>query len=74
LGAGGPRTIKLCLETAGTSLRNAMKCDVYCTSAAHFAAVNAIYARYFLKELRRASSFACRNGSLRSMSRLIASR
>jgi hypothetical protein len=27
-----------------------MKCDVYCTSAAHFAAVNAIDARYFLEE------------------------
>ena len=28
-------------------LQNVMKCNVYCTSAAHFAAVNAIYARYF---------------------------
>ena len=37
----------MCLETAGTSLRNVMKCNVYCTSAKHFAAVNAIYARYF---------------------------
>ncbi len=25
--------LKLCLETAGTSLRNVMKCNVYCTSA-----------------------------------------
>jgi 2-iminobutanoate/2-iminopropanoate deaminase len=39
--------MKLCLETAGTSLRNVMKCNIYCTSAKHFAAVNAIYARYF---------------------------
>ena len=39
--------MKLCLETAGTSLQNVMKCNVFCTSAAHFAAVNAIYARYF---------------------------
>ena len=39
--------MKLCLETAGASLDNVMKCNVYCTSAAHFAAVNAIYARYF---------------------------
>ena len=39
--------MKLCLETAGTSLANAMKCNIYCTSAKHFAAVNAIYARYF---------------------------
>ena len=42
--------LKLCLETAGTSLQNVMKCNVYCTSAAHFAAVNAIYARYFLED------------------------
>ena len=39
--------MKLCLETAGTSLANAMKCNIYCTSAKHFATVNAIYARYF---------------------------
>lgn len=39
--------MKLCLETAGTSLSNVMKCNVYCTSAKHFATVNAIYARYF---------------------------
>lgn len=39
--------MKLCLETAGTSLGNVIKCNVYCTSAAMFASVNAIYARYF---------------------------
>src|ERR1700734_4251479 len=39
--------LKLCLETAGTSLQNVMKCNIYCTSAKHFAAVNAIYSRYF---------------------------
>jgi 2-iminobutanoate/2-iminopropanoate deaminase len=39
--------LKLCLETAGTSLDNALKCNVYCTSVEHFAAVNAIYSRYF---------------------------
>jgi 2-iminobutanoate/2-iminopropanoate deaminase len=39
--------LKLCLETAGTSLQNVMKCNIYCTSASHFPAVNAIYARYF---------------------------
>ena len=39
--------MKLCLETSGTSLQNVMKCNIYCTSAKHFAAVNAIYARYF---------------------------
>ena len=39
--------MKLCLETAGASLDNVMKCNVYCTSAKHFAVFNAIYARYF---------------------------
>src|ERR1700684_311599 len=42
--------LKLCLETAGTSLENVMKCNIYCTSAKHFAAVNAIYSRYFPDE------------------------
>ncbi len=41
--------LKLCLETAGSSLDNVLKCNVYCTSADKFAAVNAIYARYFPK-------------------------
>ena len=41
--------LKLCVETAGSSLENVLKCNVYCTSAEKFAAVNAIYARYFPK-------------------------
>ncbi|OPY97501.1 translation initiation inhibitor [Bradyrhizobium sacchari] len=39
--------MKLCLETAGASLDNVMKCNVYCTSTKHFVAFNAVYARYF---------------------------
>lgn len=39
--------MKLCLETAGSSLGNVLKCNVYCTSVEKFAAVNAIYTRYF---------------------------
>ena len=39
--------MKLCLETAGASLDNVMKCNIFCTSAKHFPVVNAIYARYF---------------------------
>jgi len=39
--------LKLCVETAGSSLENVLKCNVYCTSADKFAAVNAIYDRYF---------------------------
>jgi len=39
--------IKLCLTAAGSSLDNVIKCNVYCTDAAHFATINAVYARYF---------------------------
>ena len=39
--------LRLCLETAGSSLDQVLKCNVYCTSVEKFAAVNAIYARYF---------------------------
>jgi 2-iminobutanoate/2-iminopropanoate deaminase len=42
--------MKLCLETAGASLNSVLKCNVYCTSVEHFAAVNAVYARYFPNE------------------------
>ena len=42
--------MKLCLETAGSSLENALKCNVYCTSVEKFAAVNAVYSRYFPKD------------------------
>jgi 2-iminobutanoate/2-iminopropanoate deaminase len=42
--------LKLCLETAGASLDNVMKCNIFCTSAKHFATVNAIYTRYFPKD------------------------
>src|ERR1700758_96488 len=42
--------MKLCLETAGSSMENVLKCNVYCTSAEKFAAINAIYARYFPKD------------------------
>jgi len=34
--------MKLCLAAAGASLDNVMKCNVYCTSAKHFAAVNSV--------------------------------
>jgi 2-iminobutanoate/2-iminopropanoate deaminase len=42
--------MKLCLQAAGSSLNNVLKCTVYCTSADKFAAVNTIYARYFPAE------------------------
>jgi 2-iminobutanoate/2-iminopropanoate deaminase len=42
--------MKLCLEAAGTSLANVLKCTVYCTSVDLFPAVNKVYARYFPDE------------------------
>jgi 2-iminobutanoate/2-iminopropanoate deaminase len=52
--------MKLCLEAAGSSLDKVIKCNVYCTDAAHFAAINAIYARYFPAD-PPARSFICVN-------------
>ena len=42
--------LKLCVETAGSSLENVLKCNVYCTSVDKFAAVNEIYKRFFPKD------------------------
>ena len=39
--------LKLCVETAGSSLENVLKCNVYCTSVDMFSAVNEVYKRYF---------------------------
>jgi 2-iminobutanoate/2-iminopropanoate deaminase len=39
--------LKLCVETAGSSLDNVLKCNVSCTSVEKFAAVNEVYRRYF---------------------------
>lgn len=39
--------LKRCVEAAGSSLGRVIKCNVYCTDDAHFAAFNEIYARYF---------------------------
>jgi 2-iminobutanoate/2-iminopropanoate deaminase len=39
--------MKRCLEAAGSSLENVLKCDVYCTSVDKFPAVNEVYARFF---------------------------
>ncbi|HEX4182036.1 MAG TPA: RidA family protein, partial [Caulobacteraceae bacterium] len=42
--------MRLCLETAGSSLAEVLKCNVYCTSVGKFAAVNQVYSRYFPKD------------------------
>lgn len=39
--------MRLCLETAGSSLENVLKCNVYCTSVELFSEVNVVYRRYF---------------------------
>jgi len=40
--------MKRCLEAAGSSLEQVVKCNVYCTAdESHFAKFNEIYARYF---------------------------
>ncbi len=44
------RQMKLCLETAGSSLDQVLKCNVYCTSVEKFAAVNEVYVRFFAKD------------------------
>ena len=42
--------MKRCLEVAGSDLDQVLKCNVYCTSVEKFAAVNAVYSRYFPKD------------------------
>ena len=39
--------VKLCLETAGSSLEKVVKCNVYVTNIAYYDSINAIYAEYF---------------------------
>jgi 2-iminobutanoate/2-iminopropanoate deaminase len=46
--------MKLCLEKAGSSMENVLKCNVYCTSVEKFAAVNAIYTHFFPQRSARA--------------------
>ena len=42
--------MKLCLETAGSSLEDVLKCNVYCTSVEKFDAVNEVYKRFFPRD------------------------
>jgi 2-iminobutanoate/2-iminopropanoate deaminase len=39
--------MKTCVEAAGSSLDNVLKCNVYCTSAEYFKAVNEVYVEFF---------------------------
>ena len=42
--------MKLCVETAGSSLENILKVNVYVTSVDMFPAVNDVYRRFFPKD------------------------
>jgi 2-iminobutanoate/2-iminopropanoate deaminase len=66
--------MKLCVETAGSSLDNVLKVNVYVTSVDMFPAVNEVYRRFFPKTLRRGSLSMSRPGTAASTSRWIASR
>jgi 2-iminobutanoate/2-iminopropanoate deaminase len=61
--------LKLCVETAGSSLENVLKCNVYCTSVEKFASVNAIMRATFRRTRRRESSSMFRRGPGISTSR-----
>ena len=39
--------MKTCVEAAGSSLDKVLKCNVYCTSADYFAAINEVYVNFF---------------------------
>ena len=51
-----PEQMKLCLETAGSSLDNVLKCNVYCTSVELLNDVNEVYRRYSRRTIPHASS------------------
>jgi len=43
--------LKHCLEAAGSSLSQVIKCNVYCVpGAAHFSTFNAVYDRFFPRD------------------------
>ena len=65
--------IKKCLEAAGSSLAQVLKCNVYCTpDPSHFATFNTIYAHYFPSDFRRVFSCMCQASPDRSTSKSIA--
>lgn len=53
--------LKECLEAAGSGLERVVKCTVYCSNAAYWSTVNAIYAEYF-GEYKPARTFVCTAG------------
>lgn len=61
--------LKLCVETAGSSMDEVLKCNVHCTSVTHFGTVNEIYARYFATAPHGRPSSLCPPGLGASTSR-----
>jgi 2-iminobutanoate/2-iminopropanoate deaminase len=47
-----------CLEAAGSSLAQVVKCNVYCTDPSHFGPFNEVYGRYFAAD-QPARIFVC---------------
>jgi 2-iminobutanoate/2-iminopropanoate deaminase len=43
------KNIKACLEAAGSSLDNVLKCNVYCANSAYYDEVNKVYGQFFAK-------------------------
>lgn len=43
------KNIKACLEAAGSSLDNVLKCNVYCANSAYYDEVNKVYGQFFSK-------------------------
>jgi 2-iminobutanoate/2-iminopropanoate deaminase len=39
--------MKRCLETAGSSMSQVLKCNIYCTDSSHFSVINEVYAKHF---------------------------
>ena len=50
--------MKRCLEAAGSSLAQVVKCNVYCSDPAHFGPFNEAYGRYFTDD-QPARIFLC---------------
>ncbi|WP_425064929.1 RidA family protein [Reyranella sp.] len=53
--------LKSCLEAAGSALDRVVKCNVYCSNPAYFAAINTVYAEYF-GDHKPARVFVCTAG------------
>ena len=53
--------MRTCLEAAGSSLAKVIKCTLYSIDPAHFATIDAVYARYF-QESPPARSFVFVSG------------